>query len=504
MNGSSEYLLEMRNISKHFPGVQALDDVTFKVKRGEIHALVGENGAGKSTLMKVLLGIIQPDKGEIILKGERVKIYNPRIALSLGLSMIHQEISLVPERTVAENIWLGREPTLKRVGFLKWSELFSKTEKLLKELDLIINPKQKVSSLNVAGMQMVEIARAVSYNSDLIIMDEPTSALSEKEVEKLFNIIRSLKEKGTSVIYISHKLDEIFKIADRVTALRDGQYIGTSDITQVDHQTLISMMVGREIKNIFPKKQIEIGNTVMEVKGISRKGAFEDISFSVRKGEILGIAGLMGAGRTEVVRAIFGIDPIDSGSIFIDNEKVKIDSPKKAIKLGIGLVTEDRKKYGLALCRSVKENISMANMDKFCKLSFISRKKELKACQEMIRLLSIKTPSHKQTVSSLSGGNQQKVVLANWLQTQPKILILDEPTRGIDVGAKSEIHKLMTQFAEEGMAIIMISSELPEILGMSDRILVMHEGRVKGEFSRDEASQEKILACAVGGEQSGK
>lgn len=502
MNEKSECLLEMKEISKSFPGVRALDNVSLVVKRGEVHALVGENGAGKSTLMKVLIGLIHPDKGEIILRGEAVKIINPKVALNLGISMIHQEISLVPQRTVAENVWIGREPIIKGIGLLNWAELFRKTEKLLKELDIEINPREKVSNLSVAGMQMVEIARAISYDTDVIIMDEPTSALTEEEVEKLFNIIRSLKQKGISIIYISHKLDEIFKIADTVTALRDGQYIDTKACSELNVQDLISMMVGRELKNIFPKKQVEIGDVVMEVNGMTRKGVFEDISFNLRKGEILGIAGLMGAGRTEVVRAIFGIDAIDSGELIIYNEKVKIKDPKKAIKLGLGMVTEDRKLYGLVLCRSVKENISLANMDSFCKLSFINRKKELTACRNMIKLLSIKTPSHKQTVSSLSGGNQQKVILANWLQTKPKILILDEPTRGIDVGAKSEIHKIMTQFVEEGMAIIMISSEMPEILGMSDRIIVMHEGRLKGEFVMDEASQEKILACALGGSKN--
>ncbi|MGD9155939.1 MAG: sugar ABC transporter ATP-binding protein [Bacillota bacterium] len=494
----------MRSISKSFPGVRALQKVDIKVKWGEVHALVGENGAGKSTLMKVLLGMYQPDSGEIVFKGKVVNISSPKVALDLGISMIHQEISLVPQRTVAENIWIGREPTMKGIGLLNWAELFRKTEELLNSLNIEINPRSMVSNLSIAEMQMVEIARAISYETDLIIMDEPTSALTEDEVRKLFAIIRSLKQKGMGIIFISHKLDEIFKIADCVTALRDGQYIDTKSCSDLDTQTLITMMVGRELTNIFPKKQVAIGDIVMEIKGLTKKGVFEDISFNLKRGEILGMAGLMGAGRTEVVRAIFGIDKIDSGEIIINKERVKINNPKQAINYGLGMVTEDRKLFGLVLCRSVKENISLANMDEFCNFGFINKSKEITACLEMIRLLSIKTPTYKQTVSSLSGGNQQKIILANWLQTKPKILILDEPTRGIDVGAKFEIHKIMTQLVEEGMSIIMISSEMPEILGMSDRIIVMHEGHIKGKFDSDETSQEKILACALGGSNNAR
>lgn len=493
----SEVILEMNNISKTFPGVKALEDVNFSLRKGEVHTLIGENGAGKSTLMKILLGIYHADAGEIVYKGQPVKIEHPGTALNMGISMIHQELSLVRERTVAENIWIGREPRSK-IGILNWKELFRKTEQLLAEFHLDFDPKQKVEKLSVAGRQMIEIARAISYNADVIIMDEPTSALTEKEVDTLFSIIRVLQSRGVAVVYISHKLDEIFEISDRVTVLRDGRYVGTRDIGEIDQPSLISMMVGREITAIFPKLEASIGDVVLEVKHLTRQGVFEDVSFQVRKGEILGFAGLMGAGRTEVVRGIFGIDPVDSGEIFINQEKVTIRSPRDAIEQGMGMVPEDRKLTGLVLCRSVNDNNSMAILNALSNWSFINKSAELVECHKMIELLSIKTPTHKQLVRSLSGGNQQKVVVAKWLSTKPKILILDEPTRGIDVGAKSEIHRLMSSFAQEGMAIIMISSEMPEVLGMSDRILVMHEGKIKGTLDREHATQEKIMACAVG------
>ncbi len=497
MDSNSEYVLEACRISKAFPGVQALDNVHLQIKKGEVHALMGENGAGKSTLMKILLGIYKADQGEILINGIERKINNSSDALKAGISMIHQEISLVPYRTIAENIWIGREP-VNKLGLLNWKKLYEMTTQLFEDLNLKFNPKTLVNKLSISGMQMIEIARAVSYNSDVIIMDEPTSALTESEVKILFDIIKKLKEKGISIIYISHKLDEIFEIADRVTVFRDGKWVDTKAIGEVDSGKIISMMVGRELNQIFPKEFVPITDTVLEVKNLTRKGVFNNVSFSVRKGEILGIAGLMGAGRSEVMNAIFGIDKYNSGEIFINGKKVSINSPRDAIRNGIGMVTEDRKTLGLVLCRSVRENATYATLDSLSSWIFTNRKKEVEASQKMISLLSIKTPSHKQKVGSLSGGNQQKVVLANWLLTNPKILILDEPTRGIDVGAKAEIHKLMCQLAKEGMAVIMISSELPEVLGMSDNILVMHEGEVKAVLARDEATQEKILQCAVG------
>lgn len=491
-----KYILEVKNLSKRFPGVLALDKTQLKVRPGEVHALLGENGAGKSTLMKCILGMYKPDGGEIYFDGRRVTINNTSEALKIGISMIHQEINLVQHRTIAENIWIGREPG--RFGILNWKALYKKAEEMLERLELDLNPKTIVGKLSVAGMQMVEIARAISYDSRVIIMDEPTSALMDNEVNKLFKIIHDLKSKGIAIIYISHKMDEIFKIADRVTVFRDGQYVGEEDIGNVDEQKLVSMMIGREINQIFPKIQVPIGDVAFEVKNLSRKGVFQDISFQVRKGEILGVSGLMGAGRSEIMQAIFGIERIDEGAIYLDGERLRIHSPKDAIKKGIGMVTEDRKLLGLVTCRSVRENITYASLDELSNWIFTNVTNENNASGDMIRMLDIKTPSQRQRVGALSGGNQQKVIVANWLLTKPKVLILDEPTRGIDVGAKSEIHKLMCKFAQDGMAIIMISSEMPEILGMSDRIIVMHEGRMKAEFNREDATQEKILASAMG------
>jgi inositol transport system ATP-binding protein len=496
---NQDYVLEMKNITKIFPGVAALNNVDLKINKGEVHALIGENGAGKSTLMKILIGIYKAEKGEIIYKGEKVNINNPGEALNLGISMIHQELNHIPEMTVAENIFLGREPSVKFFKIVKVKSMKQKTEKLFSDIGIKINPVAKVSSLSVAEMQMVEIVKAVSYNADIIIMDEPTSAITDREVEKLFDIIRALTSKGKAVIYISHKLDEIFKICDKVTVLRDGHYIDTKKISEINKQVLISMMVGREISNIFPKEDVKAGNIILEVRNLSVKGKFSGINFTLRKGEILGIAGLMGAGRTELVEAIFGIRKLDFGEIIINNEKIKITSAKKAILNKIALVSEDRKLFGLNLKASVKNNLSIVNLDSFSYLNFIlNLKKERSAADAQIKLFGIKTTGRNQIVNSLSGGNQQKVVIAKWLLITPDIIILDEPTRGIDVGAKSEIHKLMVTLAKEGKSIIMISSELPEILGMSDRVIVLHEGEITGEFSRDELEQEKIMACATG------
>ena len=493
-----ENVLEMQGISKYFPGVKALEDVDFTVRKGEIHALIGENGAGKSTLMKVLLGMYHPDEGNIVFKGENVRINSPHDALSKGISMIHQELSLVPERTVAENILIGREPKSVMPGFMSWKKLFADAQALLKQLNLDFYATDFVKDLSVAGQQMIEIARAVSYNAELIIMDEPTSALTDKEVDILFHIMGMLKSQGISIIFISHKLDEIFRIADRTTVLRDGTLIGVKDNEKFDKPALISMMVGRELNNIFPKEEVDLGEEVLRVENFRIDGVFEDISFDLKKGEILGFAGLMGSGRTEIMRALFGVDHLDEGEIYIKGSKVEIRHPKDAIGFGIGMVTEDRKEEGLALFRSVKENIAMATMGDYCKYGFIQAGKEVQTGNEYKKMLAIKTPHLNVNTNSLSGGNQQKVVIAKWLKTNPDILILDEPTRGIDVGAKSEIHKLMTSFVKQGMSIIMISSEMPEVLGMSDRIAVMHEGRIRAVLNRDEATQESIMKHAVG------
>lgn len=491
-----EYLLEMRNITKSFSGVRALKGVDFRLKAGSVHALMGENGAGKSTLMKILSGNYHCDDGEIILKGRKVKIDRPTKALHMGISMIYQELTPVPEMMVAENIFLGREPV--KMGLLDYKELFRQTKELLDHIGIDLDPAAKMKDLKVSDMQLVEIAKAVSYNSDIIIMDEPTSAITDREVEKLFTVIRELKGRGKGIIYISHKMDEVFKIADTITVFRDGQYIGTKSSEETNSREIISMMVGRELKDIFPKSMHKTGEVMLSVRNFSQKGKFHNVSFDVHKGEVLGIAGLMGSGRTEVMEALFGITKADSGEIYIEGSKVSIKSPVDAIRHGIAFVTEDRKLEGLVLPASVKHNITVASLKKVSGKYFIKNREERSVVDLYIKSLSIKTPSRDQIVQSLSGGNQQKVVIAKWLMTKPKILILDEPTRGIDVGAKTEIYKLMNKFASEGYAIIMISSELPEILGMSDRILVFHDRSVAGELSREEATQERIMEFATG------
>jgi len=491
-----EYLLEMNNISKSFSGVKALKKVSFKLKPGSVHALMGENGAGKSTLMKILSGNHHSDEGEIILKGRKVTIDSPTKASQLGISMIYQELTPVPEMMVAENIFLGREPT--RFGWLDYQKLFKNTRELLEHIGIDMNPAAKLKDLKVSDMQLVEIAKAVSYNSDIIIMDEPTSAITDREVDKLFAVIHDLKKHGKSVIYISHKIDEVFKITDTITVLRDGEYIGTKPMAEMETKEVISMMVGRELKDIFPKQTHVTKDVMLSVRNFNQRGNFSNISFDVCKGEVLGIAGLMGSGRTEVVEAIFGLSKVDSGEILIEGRKVTIKNPVDAIRCGIAFVTEDRKLEGLILPSSVKQNITVSSLNSISRNTFIKNREERAVVDGYINSLAIKTPNRDQTVQSLSGGNQQKVVIAKWLMTKPKILILDEPTRGIDIGAKSEIYKLMNKFAFEGYAIIMISSELPEILGMSDRILVFHDRRIAGELTREEATQEKIMELATG------
>jgi len=491
----SEYVLEMVNISKSFPGVRALNKIDFRVKKGTIHALVGENGAGKSTLMKILIGMYRPDEGEIIFDGKKFLHLDVAEALRLGISMVHQELTPIPYMTVAENIGLGREPGGK--VFVNDKELNEKAKEALKHLGEEIDPKKKMRDLSTAQIQIVEIAKAVSRNVSLIIMDEPTTALTKKEVENLFRLIRKLREQGISFVYISHRLEEIFEIADEVTVLRDGQLMGTGKIGDFDKETLIKMMVGREITQFFPKIQVDIGDVILEVKNLSLKGKFHDISFEVRRGEILGIAGLVGSGRSELMQSIFGVIPPDRGEIYKNKQRINIRSPEDAIRHGIAFLTEDRKRSGLFLPLSVLDNMVMPNLEKFEKWFFVSDRLAYAACEKLRKELDIKTPTLYQIVRNLSGGNQQKVVLARWLMRDAEILILDEPTKGIDVGAKAEIHHLMSRLAEQGRAIIMISSEMPEILGMSDRILVMHDGRITGVLDRKEADQEKVMALAL-------
>jgi inositol transport system ATP-binding protein len=496
--GMSDYILKMENITKEFPGVKALDNVQLKVKKGTVHALMGENGAGKSTLMKILIGIYSPDRGVITFDGEELKLANVKNALDKGISMIHQELSPIPHMTVAENIFLGREPSYSFTGWVKNKELEENTRKLFERLEIDIDPKSKMADLSIANTQMVEIAKAISYNSKLIIMDEPTSAITEKEVNHLFKIIRSLKKEGVSIIYITHKMDELSQITDEFTVLRDGKYVGTKPSDHITKEQLIEMMVGRELNQVFNKKTVEIKDVVLSVKKLSKKGKFENVSFEVRKGEILGFAGLMGSGRTEVLESVFGITSPDSGEIYIKGEKKIIRSPRDAIKNGMGLLTEDRKLTGLFLPLSVRDNMITVNIDRYTKGGFLDEKRIQSECKEQNDQLAIKTPSLNQTIKYLSGGNQQKVLIARWLLRDPDILFLDEPTRGIDVGAKSEIYNLIFDLAKKGKAIVVISSELPEILGLSDRVLVMHEGRKMGELDREEATQEKILQLATG------
>lgn len=493
-------VLEMRDIGKTYPGVTALSGVDFCVLPGEVHALIGENGAGKSTLMKILAGADTKDFGHIIIDGKEVHIDSPQEAMRLGVSIIYQEFNLVPYMNAAENIYLGREPGSAVPGVIDFGKMYRDAEAVIGELGVAIDVRAPMNQLSVAQQQMVEIAKATSRQSRIIAMDEPSATLTEHELENLFALIRRLKAEGVSIIYISHRLEEVFDIADRVTVLRDGALVATKNVADTDREDIIRMMVGRELKEKIPKVETEPGDVALEVKNLNRAGVLRDISFQVRKGEILGIAGLVGAGRTEVARAIFGADPIDSGQILVNGKAVTIRSPRHAISLGIGLVTEDRKALGLVLGMAVRENISLANLGILSRLGFISRRKEREVARDYVQDILIKTPSVEQAVQNLSGGNQQKVVLAKWLFTKSKILIFDEPTRGIDVGAKTEIYQLMNRLAENGATIIMISSELPEVMGMSDRILVMHEGEIAGELSREEATQEQIMHLATGGE----
>ncbi|MDD2534269.1 MAG: sugar ABC transporter ATP-binding protein [Eubacteriales bacterium] len=493
-----QYILEMVDISKSFPGVQALKGAGIKVRKGSVHALMGENGAGKSTLMKILGGLQPADSGKIILKGQEVSFSSPSESLKNKISMIHQELTSIPHMTVAENIYLGREPLAGKV-FVKDSDQNARATELLQGLGIQIDPKIKMVRLSIAQMQLIEIAKAISYNSEIIIMDEPTSAITEREVEHLYTMIRNLTKKGVAVIYISHKLNEIFNIADEVTVMRDGEYVNTKKIEELTRQDIISMMVGRELTHMFPKVEVEIGEPVLEVKNLTRAGKFNNISFTLHKGEILGLAGLMGAGRTEVMESLFGLVPANSGEVLIKGKPVNIKSASDAKKNGLAFITEDRKLTGLFLPHSVKDNIIAASLDRFVVGGIFMNEKSVNGiCEDQKKLLRIKTPTIEQKVKNLSGGNQQKVLLAKWLLTDADIIILDEPTRGIDVGAKSEIHALMGELVKTGKSVIMISSELPEILGMSDRIIVMHEGKLTGEVSRQDATQDVLMSFATG------
>lgn len=493
-----EALVLMEGIEKNFPGVHALSQCRFDLRPGEVHALVGENGAGKSTLMKVLTGIYPKDAGRIYYKGKEVEISSPRVGLLLGISMIHQELNLMPHLTVAQNIFIGREPR-KSNFLLDEKKINEKTLQLFEMMHLKLDPRTKVADLTVAMQQMVEIAKALSFNAEVLIMDEPTAALTDTEIEELFRIIRQLRDKGVGVIHISHRLEELKQISDRITVMRDGRYIDTVLTQEVTIDRIISMMVGRVIYEATPEiPENPSQETVLEVKNFNRGNVIKNVSFNLKKGEILGFAGLVGAGRTEVARAVFGADPVDSGEIYVHGKKVHIKSPLEAVKQGIGYLSEDRKRYGLALGMDVEANIVLAAFKKFLKaLGWVNGAETRMTAAQYVQALSIKTPSLQQKVKNLSGGNQQKVVIGKWLTADTSILIFDEPTRGIDVGAKSEIYRLLNDLAQQGKSIIMISSELPEILRMSHRIVVMCEGRITGELSSAEATQEKIMTYAT-------
>ncbi len=489
-------LLEMKDISKSFTGVNVLRDVHFKLEKGTVHALMGENGAGKSTLMKILAGITKSDKGSICINGKSVEINSPSDSQNLGIAMIHQELSPIPGMTVAENIYFGREPG--KSVFVDYRQLYKQTEELLDRLHIKnISPREKLQNLQVADQQLIEIAKAISYNAEIIIMDEPTSAITDKEVENLFVIINNLRKAGKGIIYISHKMDEVFRISDEITVLRDGAYVDSWKAKDINNDILIRNMVGRELSEIFPKVHVPIGEKVLEVRNLTLQNKFHNINFDVRRGEILGIAGLVGAGRTEVMQALFGLTPADEGEIIFEGKKLNPREPREAIKNGLAFVTEDRKGEGLVPYMSVAHNITLASMKDFDKNFLIDMKSEDDVIQKQIASLRIRSYGKEQLVTSLSGGNQQKVVLAKWLIRKPKLLILDEPTRGIDVGAKSEIYKIMCDFVAKGNSIIMISSEMPEVMGMADRIVVLSNRKLGGELNREEFVQENIMRLAV-------
>jgi ribose transport system ATP-binding protein len=490
-------ILSMKVICKSFPGVVALDSVDFDLAAGEVHGLVGENGAGKSTLIKILSGVYTQDSGEIILDGQEVSFAHPRDAQVLGINPVYQELNLIPHLSASENIFLNHHPA-GMFGLISYREMNQKARVVLNRLGVAMDPKRLVSEMSIAQRQMVAIAHAVSLETRILILDEPTAPLTEKETESLFDVISRLKEDGVGIVYISHRLEEVFEIADRVTVLRDGQCIGTLPLDETDIDTVISMMIGRSALDLFIKKEAEIGESVLEVKNLYRHGFYKNITFSLRRGEILGLFGLAGAGRTDLARSIFGAEPHDGGEIRVDGELIKAKTPHYAINKGVSLVPEDRIKQGLVASQSVKANISLPNLSELARYGIIRRRNEVDLADRYVDRLKIRTPSINQQVMYLSGGNQQRVIIAKWLATDPKVLILDEPTKGIDIGAKAAIHALMCDLAMQGAGILMISSELPEIMGMSDRILVMHRGQITAIFNQEDASEEEIMSAATG------
>lgn len=491
----AEFVLEMNHIAKSFPGVKVLDDVTLRIRPGEVHALMGENGAGKSTLMKILMGIYTADAGELVFDGQPFTVRNPRDAMDRGIAMIHQELNPILDMQVYENIYIGREK--RRGGLVDKRTMQKETAALLQTLGIDISATAYMRELSVAQCQLIEIVKAISIQAKVIIMDEPTSAITEREVDTLFTQIRRLRSEGVAIIYISHKMDEIFQICDTITVLRDGKFIGTDAAARMTSEQLIRMMVGRDITEVFPKAEAQIGETLLEVRGLSMGNRVRNVSFTLRRGEVLGIAGLVGAGRSELVETIFGMRRKSSGDILIGGKPVKLDTPAHAISHGLALITEDRKCTGLNLDGSVAENITLVELKQLFPSGLIDHAKEKSIASRYIQELSIKTPGSEQLVGNLSGGNQQKVVIAKWLVTEPDIIILDEPTRGIDVGAKRDIYLLIGEMVKAGKAVIVISSEIPEVMGLADRILVMAEGRLTGEMERSAFSQERIMTYAA-------
>lgn len=494
------HLVELKKIGKTFPGVRALNNVSFTLDEGEVHVIVGENGAGKSTLIKVLSGVYHPEEGEIIIEGKKHAFKLPIEAINAGIMTIYQEFNLAEDLSVAENIFMGRLPMRwKKAGIVNWKKLYEDAIEVLQKMKVDLNPKELVKNIGVAQKQAIEIAKAISIDPKVLILDEPTAALSSNEINELFKIIDALKNHGVGIIYISHRLQEVKRIGDKVTILRDGEYIDTLPIKDTDIDTIIRLMVNKELKEKFPQRKVSIGEKFFEVKNLSTRDKLKNINFFIKRGEIVGVAGLVGSGRTELARALFGVDRRTSGDIFLNGKKIKINKPLDAIKSRMAYLAEERKKDGLVLILSVKENIVMASSDQFTRGLFIKPKKEKVVAQSFVDKLSIKTPDLSRMTLYLSGGNQQKVVIAKWLCAHSDIFIFDEPTRGIDVGAKIEVYNLMNELAERGACIIMISSELPEIIGMSDRVIIMYNGAIVATYSKEEATQESILNVATGG-----
>ena len=496
-----ETILELKGIAKYFPGIKALDNVDFNIRTGEVHALIGENGAGKSTLVKIMTGIYQPTKGEILMDGKPVQFKTSHDAQAAGVVAIHQEASMFSELTVTENIFMGHHTRINRFGTLGWKAMKRHTQELLEKMELDISPDTLIKNLGTAQRHMVEIAKALSVDARVVIMDEPTSALSLKEVEELYKIVRQLRDQGKAIVFISHKFEEIFELCDQFTVFRDGQYIGEGEVASSTVDDIVKMMVGRSLDRMFPKKEANIGDAVLEVKDLTLPGFFKDVSFTLHKGEILGFFGLVGAGRSEVMRTVFGIDKKSRGTITLNGQELNISSPRIAMKKGIAFVPEDRQEQGAILEMSLTKNITLPQIDDISRFSIINSGKEKEVTEEFGNMMEIKAANWQVNANTLSGGNQQKVVLAKWLATNPKILILDEPTKGIDVATKAAVHEFVSEMASRGLAVILVSSEMPEVLGMSDRIVVMHEGVITKTFLREEADSDNIILAATGHEK---